>query len=220
VHLLLTAIPLQTHKMTAKLGFIGPCRGDVNALRAPAELLLFELGANRVIYLGADDALDRAIAGWPSKLGAPLDENAFLDEVVLLAPDAPPEVLTDLVARDKKAQRLNDLAALPAPPSRAVEMLDDRVVLMVFDKGVLDEDDVANATAIVWGNAREPQLRAIGPRVFLTPGWIGMGAGPSVGFIEYDGESLRCAVYNGDGSVRLEHRVTLARGAKMGVQGA
>jgi hypothetical protein len=201
-----------------KLGFIGPCRGDTGALRAPAELLLFELGADRVVYLGADDALDRAIAGWAAKLGAPTDEGAFLDEVALLASDAPAEALQDLLARDRKARRLNDLAALPAPPSRAVEMLDDRVVLMVFDKSVLDEDDVANATAIVWGNAREPQLRAIGPRVFLSPGWIGVGASTHSAILEHDGESLRCAIYDGAGSVKQEHRVPLARGGKIGVQ--
>ncbi len=201
-----------------KLGFIGPCRGDIGALRAPAELLLFELGADRVVYLGADDALDRAIAGWAAKLGAPADEGSFLDEVALLAGDAPAEALHDLLARDRKARRLNDLAALPAPPSRAVEMLDDRVVLMVFDKSVLDEDDVANATAIVWGNAREPQLRAIGPRVFLSPGWIGVGINTHAALLEHDGEGLRCAIYDGSGSVKLEHRVALARGGKIGVQ--
>jgi hypothetical protein len=182
--------------------------------------LLFELGADRVVYLGADDALDRAIAGWPTRLGAPTDESAFLDEAVLLAPDAPAAALGDLLARDRKAKRLNDLAALPAPPSRAVELLDDRVVLMVFDKGVLDEDDVANATAIVWGNAREPQLRAIGPRVFLSPGWIGVGTPACAALIDYDGDTLRCAVYDASGSVKLEHRVTLARAGKMGVQSA
>lgn len=201
-----------------KLGFIGPCRGDVSALRAPAELLLFELGADRVVYLGADDALDRAIAGWADKLGAPANEGAFLDEVALLAADAPAEALQDLLARDRKARRLNDLAALPAPPSRAVEMLDDRVVLMVFDKSVLDEDDVANATAIVWGNAREPQLRAIGPRVFLSPGWIGVGASTHCALLEHDGEALRCAIYDGNGSVKIEHKATLARAGKIGVQ--
>jgi len=201
-----------------KLGFIGPCRGEVGALRGPAEFLLFELGADRVVYLGADDALDRAIAGWADKLGAPADENGFLDEAALLAVDAPAEALLDLLARDRKVRRLNDLAALPAPPSRAVEMLDDRVVLMVFDKSVLDEDDVANATAIVWGNAREPQLRAIGPRVFLSPGWIGVGVHLHCALLEYDGESLRCAIYDRAGSVKQEHKAPIVRAAKMGVQ--
>lgn len=201
-----------------KLGFIGPCRGDINALRGPAELLLFELGANRVVYLGADDALDRAIAGWASKLGAPSDEGAFLDEVALLAADAPAEALQDLLSRDRQVRRLSDLAALPAPPSRAVEMLDDRVVLMVFDKGVLDEDDVANATAIVWGNAREPQLRAIGPRVFLSPGWIGVGGATHCALLEQEGDNLRCAIYDSAGAVKQEHTVTLARAGKIGVQ--
>src|SRR5262249_50251204 len=73
-----------------RLGFIGPCRGDVGAMRPLAELLLFELDVARAVYLGADDALDRAIKGWPERFGAPSDEAAFLTEAALLAPDAPP----------------------------------------------------------------------------------------------------------------------------------
>jgi hypothetical protein len=201
-----------------RLGFIGPCRGDVAALRPLAELLLFELGVARVVYLGADDALDRAIKGWPERFGAPPDEQAFLTEAALLAPDAPAEIIEALLERDRKRHRLADLAALPPPPSRAVEMLDDRVVLMVYDKGVLDEDDVANATAIVWGNAPEAQLRAIGPRVFLTPGWVTAPSGPCVATVEYQDDALLCALRDKTGKVRQEHRVALARAARTGVQ--
>ena len=35
-----------------RLGFIGPCRGELDTLRALAELLLFELRVDRVVYLG------------------------------------------------------------------------------------------------------------------------------------------------------------------------
>ncbi|MDP3274322.1 MAG: hypothetical protein Q8Q09_03950 [Deltaproteobacteria bacterium] len=201
----------------AKFGFIGPCRGDAKVMHPPAERLLFEHHVDRVVYLGADDALDRAIGGWAERLGAPKSEEDFLDEIALIALDAPPEALMDLLARDKQSRRLGDLAALPAPPSRAVELIGDRVLLMVFDKGVLDEEDVANATLIVWGNAREPQLRAIGPRVFLSPGWLGLGTPGHSALVECTEETLYCAIFDEDGAVKLEHRVALARGGKVGV---
>jgi hypothetical protein len=201
-----------------RLGFIGPSRGDIAGLRALAELLLFDVGVARVIYLGADDALDRASKGWPERLGAPVDEAAFLTEAAVLAPDAPAEAIEALLDRDRRLHRLADLAALPPPPARAVEMFDDRVVLMVYDKGVLDEDDVANATAIVWGNSPEAQLRPIGPRAFLTPGWITAPAGPRVAVIERTPDALACALLNRDGKPVVEHRVPLARAARVGVQ--
>jgi hypothetical protein len=201
-----------------RLGFIGPCRGDVAALRPLAELLLFELDVTRAVYLGADDALDRAIKGWPERLQALSDESAFLAEAALLAPEAPPDILDALVERDRKLHRLADLAALPPPPARAVEMFDDRVVLMVHDKSVLDEDDVANATAIVWGNSAEPQLRPIGPRVFLSPGWVMSSAGPHVALVEHTEDGILAAVRDRTGRAVHEHRVTLSRTAKMGVQ--
>jgi hypothetical protein len=201
-----------------RLGFIGPCRGDLAALRELAELLLFDLDVARAIYLGADDALDRAARGWPERLGAPADEAAFLTEAAVLAPEAPAEILEALLERDQKLRRLGDLAALPPPPSRAVEMFDDRVVLMVFEKGVLDEEDVANATTIVWGNSQEAVLKAIGPRVFLTPGWITGPKGPHVAVVEYAEDAIVCSIRDKTGKVVQEHRVALVRGAKMGVQ--
>lgn len=201
-----------------RLGFIGPCRGDVAGLRALAEKLLFDLDVSRVIYLGADDALDKAAKGWPERLGATPTEDDFLGEAAALATGGPAEAIEELLDRDLKLQRLSDIAALPPPPSRAIEMFDDRVVLMVFDKGVLDEDDVANATAIVWGNAQEPVLKPIGPRVFFSPGWITAPSGAHAGVIAYSDDALVCTLYDKDGKVAQEHRLSLARGARMGVQ--
>jgi hypothetical protein len=97
-------------------------------------------------------------------------------------------------------------------------MFDDRVVLMVYDKGVLDEEDVANATAIVWGNSQEPQLKAIGPRAFLAPGWVTAPSGSHCATIEYADEHVLCALRDKTGKVKLEQKLTLARSGKMGVQ--
>jgi len=201
-----------------RLGFIGPCRGDIVGLRALAERLLFDLDVPRVVYLGADDALDKAARGWPERLGAPPTEAAFLGEAALLATDGPAEAIEALLERDRKLQRLSDIAALPPPPSRAIEMFDDRVVLMVFDKGVLDEDDVANATAIVWGNSQEPVLKPIGPRLFFSPGWVTAPSGAHAGIVTYAEDALTCQLIDKDGKVAQEHRLSLVRGAKMGVQ--
>jgi hypothetical protein len=201
-----------------RLGFIGPCRGDVANLRKLAERLLFEVNVERVIYLGADDALDKAARGWPELLGASASEDDFLRDAALLASNGPPEAIEALLDRDRKLQRLSDIAALPPPPSRAIEMFDDRVVLMVFDKGVLDEDDVANATAIVWGNSQEPVLKPIGPRVFFSPGWVTAPSGPHAGVLSHGEDGLMCSLYDKEGKRTLEQRIALTRNAKLGVQ--
>ena len=71
-----------------RIGFVGPARGNVTRFRELCELLLFDLAVDRVVYLGADDTLDRAVKGWAAQLGAPADDVSFLTEVALLAPDA------------------------------------------------------------------------------------------------------------------------------------
>lgn len=201
-----------------RLGFVGPCKGDLSLLRSACERLLFEHGVARVVYLGNDDALDRALSGWREAMGAPADEGEFFDTAARLAVDAPAKVLDELLSRDKRASRLRDIGVIPTPPARAVEMFEDRVVLMVFDKGVLDEDDVANSTAIVWGHAPDPMLKPIGTRLFLTPGPLNHAAGPHVAVLDVTAEGVHAKVLDRDGGVKLEHKLSLGRGARMGVQ--
>ncbi len=198
-----------------RLGFVGPCLGDIRRLRELAARLLFDLKVDRAIYLGSDDALDRAVPGWAEALGAPADDEVFLSEAALLALDAPAEALDDLLARDARRQRLADLACLPDARDRCVEMLEDRVVLMVFDKSLLDEDDIANATVVAYGHAVKPDLRTIGARAFLAPGYTASGL---VGLLEDQADGLSLSLRGPRGEVVREAWLPRARNARLEVR--
>ncbi len=200
---------------TVRIGFVGPCLGDIGRLRSLFERLLFDLKIDRAIYLAADDALDRALPGWAEALGAPADDEGFFTEAALLARDAPPDVLDALLARDARRHRLADLACLPEARDRAVEMFEDRVVLMVYDKSVLDEDDIANATVVAYGQSPRPDLRTIGARGFISPG---VAAGGHVGVVEARPEGIAMALHGPAGGLLREAWLPRSRGARLAVR--
>src|SRR3990172_945955 len=96
------------------------------------------------------------VNAWARELmeGEPTEE-AFLDRAVRAALQGSAEAVERLLAADASMRRLGDLRGLPPSPARAIEMIDDHIVLLVNDKAVLDQEDIANAYLVVYGKAPE-----------------------------------------------------------------
>ena len=67
------------------------------------------------------------------------------------------------------------------------------MVLFVHDKSILDEEDIANASLIVYGKASESDLRRFGRRAFFTPGPL---AGGRVAVLESSDDGATIALYD------------------------
>lgn len=198
-----------------RLALLGPCDDDVAALARAAHSTLVHLAADRVIYLAADDALDCVVYGWAELLNAvePLEHRieAILDERA--------ERLDDALAREGLRQQLRAFRSLPAASTRSLEMLHDRMVLLVDDKKELDEEDLLPATFIVFGRG-EPTIRRVGSRVFLCPGSPAKRTEGIVMIDEGDVQGSVVATLHGiDGAVVQREVLDITRGAKMKVQG-
>jgi hypothetical protein len=154
-----------------RLGLLGPAAGALDMLRESVEFLVGDAAVDQVIYLGNDDAIERVLAAWAEELfGGEPSEDAFLERVAALAPRGEAGELERLLTADAAVQRLGAVRCLPPPPARAVEMLGDRIVLLVHDKAHLDEDDIANANLVVYGRSPAADLKRFGHRYFFTPG--------------------------------------------------
>lgn len=155
-----------------RIGLLGPSDGDVEVLREAVEFLLGDVGVDFAIYLGDDgEKVDRILQDWAREVyGEEPTETAFLDEACEVAEHGHPDAIDDLLGRERFVRRLRRVRKIPPPPARAVEMISDRIILVVHDKRVLDEEDIANAQLIVYGKSEEADLRKFGPRYFLTPG--------------------------------------------------
>ena len=163
-----------------RIGLVGPGADAPNELERALSMLLEDASVRHVLYLGDDDAVDPLIAKWS---GRGLDEDALLSQAAALAVNGSPDEIAALLEADRAARRPLAVRKLPPLPSRAIEMLDRFIVLGVFDKAVLDEDDIASSHIVVYGKSDGPSLRRFGPRSFFTPGPV---RGGHVGMLELE----------------------------------
>lgn len=200
-----------------RLALLGPCDGDVASLARAAHTALEKLEADRVIYLGTDDALDDVVTAWADLLGAVEPLAGRMRDLL----DADAERLDEELARERARRRLERLRAVAGPGVRSVELLHDRILLVVDDKSGLDEEDLLPATFIVFGRG-EPTVRRVGTRVFLC---TGSTAKPGSGLLLLDegeaGSSLVSAtLHDARGEIVFRETLDTARSVKMKVQGA
>jgi hypothetical protein len=152
-----------------RIGLMGPAEGDEGAFRESAEFLLGDAAVDKVIYLGQDDVASRVAEAWAREIAGE-GGLTFEDRAAALAVSGSPDAIASLLRADVQVRRLAGICTLPSGPARAIEMLDDRIVLLVHDKSVLDEEDIANASVVVYGLGKEMLLKRFGHRYFFTPG--------------------------------------------------
>ena len=181
-----------------RIGLIGPVGQAQQKLERALELLTIDPAMRQVIYLGPDDAAGEVVA---ARARGGIEREEFLRRGAELAQSGSADAIAQLLAEERTQSRMTLVRRLPEPPARAIEMLDTWIVLAVYDKAVLDEDDIANAHIIVYGRGDEPVLKRFGPRCFFTPGPLSQD---HVGCIELMPQGhVEVRLLGLDGSVRL-----------------
>ncbi len=203
-----------------RLGVLGPANGDLSGLARAAQRLLDQFRAERVIYLGLDDDLDRVVGAWASDLvGANPSDRVLFERAAHACVQSTPEQIDAFVASERARRRLRVFASLPPPPGRTIELLDGRVAVLLFDKAHLDEDDIAGASMLVFGKSDAPLIKRVGARTFIAPGRIGSEAGGSA-LLDDEGEGVRVRVVSSDGVVTHTEVIgSSSTASKMKVQG-
>jgi hypothetical protein len=202
-----------------RLGLLGPAGSDVGALGRAAEFLLNGARVHRAIYLGNDGALDRAVAAWARKLVGddPSDEAAWR-RAADVAVSGTSEQIDKFVQTERARLRLKSLEALPEEISRTIEMVGDRVAVLIHDKAMLDEEDILAANLLFFGKSEGPLVRKIGARWFVTPGPIGSEGG-GIAVLDDEGDEIMITIYDSTGKTSQKEALSLHRATKMRVQG-
>ncbi len=134
-----------------------------------------------------------------------------------VAIDGTPQAIDALLESERAVRSLERLRTLPPPPARAVEMLGDRICLVVHDKKILDEEDIANAAVIVYGASPERLLKRFGPRYFFTPGPLAEDG--VLGVLEFDDEGHAAILTVDMKGVELDRDPVLSGSSRMTVSG-
>lgn len=202
-----------------RLGLLGPATGDLGALAQAAEFLLNGARVHRAIYLGNDGALDRAVAAWAKKLVGkdPTDDGAWR-RAAAIARAGTAEELDRFVTVERARLRLQALESLSEQGLRTMEMLGDRVAILIHDKALLDEEDILPASFLFFGKSDGPLVKKIGARWFVGPGPIGSPGG-GIAVVDDEQEDIRVTVYDSSGNERQRELLTVSRTTKMRVQG-
>src|SRR5689334_9090476 len=159
-----------------RFAVLGPANDDLAALEKGASLALFELEAEQVVYLGPDDALDRLVLDWAGRLVGPNpSEDGLFDRAASSCSAGSPDAIDRFIAAERRLERLRALKCLPAASSRTIEILEGRVAVLLYDKALLDEEDILAASLLIFGRSKEPLFRQVGSRTFVSPGELGAG---------------------------------------------
>ena len=202
-----------------RLGLLGPAGSDVGALGRAAEFLLNTVRVHRAIYLGNDGALDRAVAAWARKLVGddPSDDGAWRRAADGALTGSAADV-DKFVGAERARLRLKSLEALPEEISRTIEMVGDRVAVLIHDKALLDEEDILAANLLFFGKSDGPLIRKIGARWFVTPGPIGSEGG-GIAVLDDEKDDIQITIYDSTGKATQTESLSVQRATKMRVQG-
>ena len=202
-----------------RLGLLGPAGSDVGALGGAAEFLLNGARVHRAIYLGNDGALDRAVAAWARKLvGDDPSDDAAWRRAADIAVTGTAEQIDKFVSAERARLRLKSLEALPEEIARTIEMVGDRVAVLIHDKALLDEEDILAANLLFFGKSEAPLVRKIGARWFITPGPIGSEGG-GIAVLDDEGDEIMITIYDSTGKQSQREALSLHRATKMRVRG-
>jgi hypothetical protein len=156
-----------------RLGLLGPAKEREDALERAMRFLQHEIRVHRAVYLGIDYALDRVVARWAEQLVGPEpQEAAIFARAAASCVRALPAEIDRFIAAEQERRGLALFESLASNESRAIELMNGRVVLMIHDKASLDEEDIVSAAVIVFGKGRDPLVKQVGSRWFLSPGTL------------------------------------------------
>jgi hypothetical protein len=202
-----------------RLGILGPAYDDMIGLARAAQFLLDEAHAEKVIYLADDGALERVVVSWARDLvGENPSGEALFKRAAARCARASPVEIDNFVESERARFRLNVFMSLPSGQARTIEILDGRVVLFVHDKAMLDEEDIAAAQLLVFGKSREPLIKRVGARVFMTPGPIGSQTGGAA-LLDDGADGIRIEILGPGGVVTAQDQIGGPRPGKLRVQG-
>jgi hypothetical protein len=159
-----------------RLGLIGPANDRDDLLERAVRFLSKERAVHRAVYLGLDPALERVVGALASRaVGDDPGVGAVWQRAAVRCGQAAPAEIDRFLEAERERLSLMVFGALPGEDTRLIELLCGKVAVMIHDKALLDEDDIASATFLVFGKSTEPMVKPIGSRWFLTPGPLASG---------------------------------------------
>ncbi len=178
---------------------IGPCLGDVSKLESVLRSLFFDVRCGRIFYFGEQEEAEVCLEHILRDVRPP---DSLVQTAVSLAlmEDAQHSAgqIGELLDRVRHARRLQALRVVPDAPKKHVEMIRNRLMIMTRDHKHLAEDDIANATLIVYVNKKQSIFKRFGKRAFFAPPPLSQDA---LGMVHTKGPQVDLSITTLEGEV-------------------
>lgn len=203
-----------------RLGFLGPAQGRLDDLSRAAELILNVGKVDRAVYLGDDDSLDATVMTLATRLvGKDPSDDGTWRRAMALALSGNSAQMDRFVATERARLRLRALESLPGHDGRTIEMIGDRVAVLIYDKALLDEEDIMSANLLVYGKSPEPLVKKIGARWFISPGVLGCAKG-GLAVLEDSEDHVVAEIFDLSGKKTMTETLDMTRKVTTRIQGA
>jgi len=160
------------------LAALGPALDDLGALERATVQLCRRYPVDRLVYLAADDMMDRVVEVLAKRtVGEVVSDAALWSRAVERCRGASPEVIRSFVALELERQKIREIETLAAPGAVAVELLAGRIVLMTDVLKSLSPDDVYSSAIVAYGSLEQPVIAQRAERWFVSPGPVRASAG-------------------------------------------
>ena len=148
-----------------RLVLVGPIGRDIRLLSRALWVAMHQLHADRIVYLGSDHAIDAVVDVWAHLWSA---ETALHTKAATVINTDAASIRTEL-QHEQLRTRLKCIQSLAGHGVCSIELLLDRVVVMIDDKALFDEEDILPASILAFGYG-DALLRKVGSRMFVAPG--------------------------------------------------
>lgn len=200
-----------------QLGLLGPSMGHDQALERAAEFLHKERRVDRVVYLGVDNSLETIVRRWAERLvGADPQQSAIWTRATERCLTGTADEIEHFIASERERQSLKLFESLPGETTRAIELLNGKVAVLIYDKAYLDEEDILPATLLVFGKSHEALVKRVGRRWFVSPGSFA-DAGLMV-LDDHDG-GIHLTTFDKQLKEKQRSRLSTSRGVRLRVSG-
>lgn len=160
------------------LAALGPALDDLGALERATVQLCRRYPVDRLVYLAADDMMDRVVEALAKRtVGEAVSDRALWSRAVERCGGASPEAIRSFVALELERQKIREIETLAAPGAVAVELLAGRIVLMTDVLRSLRPDDVYSSAIVAYGSLEQPVIAQRAERWFVSPGPVRASAG-------------------------------------------
>jgi len=196
-----------------RLGLLGPAQDHEHALERAARFLRQDIAVERAIYLGIDSTLDRVVRRWAEQLvGGDPDESASWSRAAERCARASHQAIDAFLDAERERRGLKVFESLPGDGTRVIEILNGKVAVMIYDKADLDEEDILPASVLVFGKSRDPLVKQVGSRWFLSPGSFDSGG---VMTLEDHEDGIHLTLFDPDCREQRRELLIAARGTKL-----